>query len=120
MRRRAAGFQSSGSGPPSSGVFINAGGDVTVNDNSATSMTGVNMGRGDENAVRSARICWSTRGTAIWCHRGRHILIATNGLSPRNLNHRFRRDDRTLVFAPFARRPGDFQIVGSATGQISY
>ncbi len=117
----ATGFQSSSSGPPiASSVFINAGGDVTLNDNSATGMFGVNAGGavtmnggtiGEDLLVQAG-----TTATVTGITAGDDILITapggivatglvTTGSGP---------DGRSLVFAPSSpSAPALFQIVAS-------
>ncbi|WP_194954793.1 beta strand repeat-containing protein [Sphingopyxis solisilvae] len=121
----ATGFQSSSSGPPiASSVLINAGGDVTLNDNSATGMFGVNAGGavtmtggtiGEDLLVlagTTATITGVTAGDDVIINAPGGIIatgVVTTGAG---------RDDRTLIFAPFSpTAPATFQIVGSAPDQ---
>lgn len=117
----ATGFQSSSSGPPiASSVFINAGGDVTLNDNSATGMFGVNAGGavamnggtiGEDLLVQAGTTATVTGVTA-----GDDILITAPGgiVATGLVTTGAGRDDRSLVFAPSSpTAPALFQIVAS-------
>jgi hypothetical protein len=121
----ATGFESSSSGPPiASSVLINAGGDVSLNDNSATGMFGVNAGGavtmaggdiGEDLFVLAgtiATISDVTAGDDVSITAPDGILasgVVTTGLGP---------DDRSLIFAPFSpSSPAMFQIVGSPPDQ---
>ena len=121
----ATGFESSSSGPPiASSVLINAGGDVNLNDNSATGMFGVNAGGavtmaggdiGEDLFVLAgtiATISDVTAGDDVTITAPDGILasgVVTFGSGP---------DDRSLIFAPFSpSSPAMFQVVGSPPDQ---
>lgn len=118
----ATGFQSSSSGPPiASSVFINAGGDVTLNDNSATGMFGVNAGgavtMNGGTIGEDLLVLAGTTATITGVTAGDDILITAPGgiVATGLVTTGSGRDDRTLVFAPFSpTAPATFQIVGSA------
>ncbi|MDP3784437.1 MAG: hypothetical protein Q8Q79_16155, partial [Sphingopyxis sp.] len=121
----ATGFESSSSGPPiASSVLINAGGDVNLNDNSATGMFGVNAGGavtmnggtiGEDLLVRAGTTATVTSVTAgddvtITAPDG----IVASGVTTTGLGT----DGRSLIFAPFSpSSPAMFQIVGSPPDQ---
>ena len=121
----ATGFESSSSGPPiASSVLINAGGDVNLNDNSATGMFGVNAGGavtmnggtiGEDLLVRAgttATVTGVTAGDDVTITAPDGIVasgVITTGLGT---------DGRSLIFAPFSpSSPAMFQIVGSPPDQ---
>lgn len=117
----ATGFQSSSSGPPiASSVFINAGGDVTLNDNSATGMFGVNAGGSvtmtGGTIGEDLLVLAGTTATVTGVTAGDDILITAPGgiVATGLVSTGSGRDDRSLVFAPSSpSAPALFQIVGS-------
>lgn len=121
----ATGFQSSSSGPPiASSVFINAGGDVNLNDNSATGMFGVNAGgavtMNGGTIGEDLLVLAGTTATITGVTAGDDVIITAPGgiVATGVVTTGAGRDDRTLTFAPFSpTAPATFQIVGSAPDQ---